>query len=155
MCCTWVEPIPDYIYRLREELHESSPAKKDLGVLVDDKLGKSQWCSLAVRKANCILGCINRGVAAGRRKGLYPLALPLWGICNTALRPGASSTKIMWSCWSRSRGGHRDDQRAGAPLLWRQGEAVLFVQPRQEKASGTPHCNLPVLKGRLTFYKGS
>jgi len=30
---------------------------------------------------------------------------------------GAPSTRRTWSCWSGSRGGHKDGPRAGAPLL--------------------------------------
>ena len=39
-------------------------------------------------------------------------------------------------CWSGSRGGHKDDPRAGAPLLRGQAEGVGAVQPGEEKAPG-------------------
>ncbi|PKU45669.1 rna-directed dna polymerase from mobile element jockey- hypothetical protein [Limosa lapponica baueri] len=41
---------------------------------------------------------------------------------------------------------HEDDQRAGEPVLWRQVERVVVVQPGQEKAPGRPYSNLPVPK---------
>ena len=42
---------------------------------------------------------------------------------------------------------HKDDPRAGAPLLWRRAERVGAVQPAEEKAPGRPCCGLSVLKG--------
>ena len=45
--------------------------------------------------------------------------------------------------------GHKDDQRAGAPLLWRDAEGAAVLQPREEKALERLHHGLVVFKRSL------
>jgi len=124
--------------------------KKDLGVLVDEKLDMTQKCVLAAQKANRALGCIPSSMGSRVREGILPL-------CSALVRPpgspvsssGALGTGQTWSCWNGSRGGHKNDQRTGAPLLGGKAERVGVVQPGEEKAEGRPYSSLPVLKGGL------
>jgi len=57
-------------YSLGEEWLESSPAERDLGVLVDRRLNRSQQCALAAKRGALILGCIKHRIASQR--GDYP-----------------------------------------------------------------------------------
>jgi len=52
---------PQYPYRLENEGMESSPAKKHLGVLVDEKLAMTRHCALAAQQDSRALGCIPPG----------------------------------------------------------------------------------------------
>jgi len=70
---------PMYHYRLGEGLMESSSAERYLCFLVDDRLTMSQQCALAAKKANGLLGYINKSVASGSRNVLLPLYSALVG----------------------------------------------------------------------------
>jgi len=95
--------------RLGGEWIESSPTKKDLGVLASEKLNKTWQCVFKSQKANCILGCIKSSVASKSREGILRL-------CSALVRSHLESCVQLWSPQHRRdmdllEQGHRRSQK--------------------------------------------
>lgn len=61
-----------------------SPAKQDVGILVDEKIGRSQKCALTAQRANCILGCTKRRVVNREREVIVPPSALPWMVFSSA-----------------------------------------------------------------------
>uniref|UniRef100_K7EYU7 Reverse transcriptase domain-containing protein n=1 Tax=Pelodiscus sinensis TaxID=13735 RepID=K7EYU7_PELSI len=62
-----------HTYKMGSDCLGRSMAERDLGVIVDHKLNMSQQCDAVAKKANMILGCINRCVVSKTREVILPL----------------------------------------------------------------------------------
>lgn len=102
-----------------EELLENSPAEKDLGVVVDEKLNMSQQCVLIDPKGQWYPGYYQkRGGQQGKGIDCPLLFCP----CEASAGPlhPILRNPTQEGCEAFGEGpeeGHKDDSRAGASLL--------------------------------------
>ncbi|RMC19426.1 hypothetical protein DUI87_04037 [Hirundo rustica rustica] len=83
--------------------HQSSPADKDLGLLVEERLDMTQPWALPAQKAKRVLGCIQSSMDSRAREGILPL-------CSALVRP-------HWQCCIQLWGPqHRKDMELLEPV---------------------------------------
>ncbi|KAK4830690.1 hypothetical protein QYF61_012859 [Mycteria americana] len=64
---------PGVQHRLGSTGLGSSSVERDLGVLEDKQLNMSEQCAAAAKKANRMLGCINKGITSRDKEVIIPL----------------------------------------------------------------------------------
>ncbi|GAB0196064.1 hypothetical protein GRJ2_002071700 [Grus japonensis] len=79
-------------YKLGKEWLESSPAERDLGVLVNSRASMSQQCALAAKRANHILGGIKHSrhhqpVKRGDYPAIFSIGVASPGVLCAVLGP--------------------------------------------------------------------
>lgn len=138
-------------YRLGNKWVESTPAQKDLEVLVDADLNMSWQCALSAWKPNSILGCIWRSVTTRSREVIPQLCSTLMEHCPTcsaASSSGVPNIGRTWTCWSRSRAG---PQRCSG---WSTDPVKTVGVVQLEKVLETPYSDLSVFEGGLQEWWG-
>ncbi|RMC14005.1 hypothetical protein DUI87_09091 [Hirundo rustica rustica] len=146
LCLGWRNP--GYQNRLGDEGITSSPAKKGLGMLVDEKLDMGWPCALIARKAKLCPGLHQKQHGQQSERGDCASLLcssemprPHLECCNPALwSPLPVGVSPEEKC--------QDDQ-SNVAHLHGKAERIEIAQPGEKAALGTPTCSLLIPEGGL------
>lgn len=102
---------PKHKYSLGREWTDTNPTDKYLGVWVEEN-NMTQQCVLQPRERQTCSGL-------QQKQHDQPTSAlfwwhPTWRNASCSQVP---NSRRMWTCWIGSRGNHKDDKRAGAPLV--------------------------------------
>lgn len=104
--CTWDRAIPNQHW-LGKKGFASSPEKKDLRVLVDEKLGMSVTCTHSSESQPC--PWLHHKKHYQQVKGSDSFSLPfslMTSYLEYCIHPWGSNIRRRWMCWKESREGH-------------------------------------------------
>ena len=95
---------------------------------MDHKLNMIQQCDAAAKKANAILGCINRSIASKSREVLVPLYSALIRLqLEYCVHFWAPHFKKDADKLERVQEGNEDDRGSGNKALWGETERTGHV----------------------------
>ena len=77
-------------YKMGDTWCNNTTSEKDLGIVVEQKLNMSQQCDAATKKANAILGHINRSVVSKSHEVLV-------SVCSALIRPHLKYCVEFWT----------------------------------------------------------
>ena len=98
---------PGVQHRLGSTQLGSSSVERDLGVLMDNKHNMSEHCAAGAKKANRMLGCINKGITSRDKEVIIPLYSVLVRLLCSVLVPAIQ--KRCGQAGEVPEKGHKDD----------------------------------------------
>ena len=113
-------------------------AEEDLGLLMNEKLTRSQQCASVALKANYLLGCIRKSLASRDREGTIP-------ICGAAMKLQLQCCPVDHTCNTFCvRETNWRESSIGLLRWWGlehlRVEEELGLEPEEEKAKGECNC---------------
>jgi len=124
-----------HISKLGEEWLESSPAERDLGMLIGSRLSRSRQGALAARRANHVLECIKHNITRWSKKVIIllysALVQPHLEYCVQSRAPEFKKDVKLLKCFQRRATklvkrlegmSYKEKLRLSVCLFWREGD---------------------------------